>query len=199
VVDGHEPAHESGAGGGRRRPAPPWCSPGSCWTRLNRQLKGTGWHFPVDVSTSANATIGGMTATLRRHAVDQVRHHGPQRARGGGRAGRRLAHRLRPRSPPTWTLGRGGWRRSHGPCARSNANNAEEIALGGSRSCSGKVVAYNLETLASRGRISPKLMVGSGRDARFFTRIKAEAHRIPKHKGGRDLATGPIAFTTPWR
>src|SRR3982751_1598191 len=28
---------------------------------LNRQLKGSGWHFPVDVSTSANATIGGMT------------------------------------------------------------------------------------------------------------------------------------------
>src|SRR5439155_17909506 len=35
--------------------------PGIVLDELNRQLKGTGWYFPVDVSTSANATIGGMT------------------------------------------------------------------------------------------------------------------------------------------
>src|SRR5712672_1301365 len=35
--------------------------PGIVLDELNRRLKGTGWHFPVDVSTSANATIGGMT------------------------------------------------------------------------------------------------------------------------------------------
>ena len=28
---------------------------------LNRRLRPTGWHFPVDVSTSAHATLGGMT------------------------------------------------------------------------------------------------------------------------------------------
>src|SRR4051794_29551250 len=35
--------------------------PGIVLDELNRQLKSTGWSFPVDVSTSANATIGGMT------------------------------------------------------------------------------------------------------------------------------------------
>src|SRR5205823_10051669 len=35
--------------------------PGIVLDELNRQLKSTGWYFPVDVSTSANATIGGMT------------------------------------------------------------------------------------------------------------------------------------------
>src|SRR5260370_20119430 len=35
--------------------------PGIVLDELNKQLKASGWHFPVDVSTSANATIGGMT------------------------------------------------------------------------------------------------------------------------------------------
>src|SRR2546422_11776083 len=35
--------------------------PGIVLDELNRQLKATGWTFPVDVSTSANATLGGMT------------------------------------------------------------------------------------------------------------------------------------------
>src|SRR6266446_2984299 len=35
--------------------------PGIVLDELNRQLKQSGWYFPVDVSTSANATIGGMT------------------------------------------------------------------------------------------------------------------------------------------
>src|SRR5215467_5828426 len=34
--------------------------PGIVLDELNRQLKSTGWYYPVDVSTSANATIGGM-------------------------------------------------------------------------------------------------------------------------------------------
>src|SRR5215471_1699724 len=35
--------------------------PGIVLDELNRALRPTGWHFPVDVSTSAHATIGGMT------------------------------------------------------------------------------------------------------------------------------------------
>src|ERR1700716_290787 len=35
--------------------------PGIVLDELNRHLKDSGWHFPVDVSTSAHATIGGMT------------------------------------------------------------------------------------------------------------------------------------------
>src|SRR5256714_7624817 len=49
--------------------------PGIVLDELNRQLKSTGWSLPVDVSTSANATIGGGGG-----------HHpggGPPRAGGG--------------------------------------------------------------------------------------------------------------------
>src|SRR5215813_5952579 len=35
--------------------------PGIVLDELNRQLRSTGWQFPVDVSTSAHATLGGMT------------------------------------------------------------------------------------------------------------------------------------------
>src|ERR1700682_1664329 len=35
--------------------------PGIVLDRLNKELKPTGWHFPIDVSTSNVATIGGMT------------------------------------------------------------------------------------------------------------------------------------------
>src|SRR5215467_11660107 len=35
--------------------------PGIVLDELNRQLRPTGWCFPVDVSTSAHATLGGMT------------------------------------------------------------------------------------------------------------------------------------------
>ena len=36
--------------------------PGLVLDNLNRQLKADGWWYPVDVSTSSRATIGGMTA-----------------------------------------------------------------------------------------------------------------------------------------
>src|SRR5258708_13862797 len=35
--------------------------PGIVLDHLNNELKSSGWYFPVDVSTSAVATIGGMT------------------------------------------------------------------------------------------------------------------------------------------
>ena len=38
-----------------------WVEPGIVLDKLNRQIKGSGLWFPVDVSTSSRATIGGMT------------------------------------------------------------------------------------------------------------------------------------------
>ncbi len=38
-----------------------WVEPGIVLDELNRQIKGSGLFFPVDVSTSSRATIGGMT------------------------------------------------------------------------------------------------------------------------------------------
>src|SRR5439155_22474403 len=52
--------------------------PGIVLDELNRQLKGSGWYFPVDVSTSANATIGGVTGNNSRGTrpiQDVIRAH----------------------------------------------------------------------------------------------------------------------------
>ncbi|MGI9410519.1 MAG: FAD-binding oxidoreductase, partial [Hyphomicrobiaceae bacterium] len=38
-----------------------WVEPGIVMDDLNRRIKGSGLWFPVDVSTSSRATIGGMT------------------------------------------------------------------------------------------------------------------------------------------
>jgi FAD/FMN-containing dehydrogenase/Fe-S oxidoreductase len=38
-----------------------WVEPGIVLDELNRQIKGSGLWFPVDVSTSSRATLGGMT------------------------------------------------------------------------------------------------------------------------------------------
>ncbi|MBU2090072.1 MAG: FAD-binding oxidoreductase, partial [Alphaproteobacteria bacterium] len=37
-----------------------WVHPGITLDKLNKQLKGTGLFFPVDISTGSRATIGGM-------------------------------------------------------------------------------------------------------------------------------------------
>jgi hypothetical protein len=62
-----------------------WCSRGGP-RRAERDLRSTGLWFPVDVSTSAQATHrrhGGQQ--LVRLALDRLRKHGAQRARDRGR------------------------------------------------------------------------------------------------------------------
>src|SRR3954463_3897427 len=79
--------------------------PGVVMERLNARLRAHKLWFPVDVSTGDRATIGGMTANNScgspplppRHnsqkqlglALDPLRQHGPQRARGRRDPGRR--------------------------------------------------------------------------------------------------------------
>ena len=58
VID-HTQVPEQDSGVDRRGPAP-WSSPAWCSMQLNAQLRKHGLWFPVDVSTSAQATLGGM-------------------------------------------------------------------------------------------------------------------------------------------
>src|SRR3954454_23161880 len=157
--------------------------PGIVLDELNRRLKGTGYYFPVDVSTSANATIGGMTGNnsagtrsikygIMVHNVLEVEAvladgsrlvfgEVPDDLAGAPRRLGELAEAMRALYP----------------------NNAEEIALRIPKLLR-KVGGYNLETLGEPRQNLAKLMVGSEGTLGFFTRIKLKLHRAPKHKLG---------------
>jgi len=157
--------------------------PGIVLDELNRQLKATGWYFPVDVSTSANATIGGMTGNNSagtRSIKYGIMVHNVLEVEAVLADGTRIAFGEVPAdlgsSPPRLA-----------EIARSMralyANNAEEIALRIPKLLR-KVGGYNLETLGEPRQNLAKLMVGSEGTLGFFTRIKLKLHRVPKHKVG---------------
>jgi FAD/FMN-containing dehydrogenase/Fe-S oxidoreductase len=157
--------------------------PGIVLDELNRQLKGTGWHFPVDVSTSANATIGGMTGNNSagtRSIKYGIMVHNVLEVEAVLADGSRIAFGEVPADLD-------GSPRRLAEIARSMralyANNAEEIALRIPKLLR-KVGGYNLETLGQPRQNLAKLMVGSEGTLGFFTRIKLKLHRIPKHKVG---------------
>src|SRR5438477_8247480 len=157
--------------------------PGIVLDELTRQLKSTGWYFPVDVSTSANATIGGMTGNNSagtRSIKYGIMVHNVLEVEAVLADGTRIAFGEVPAdlgsSPPRLA-----------EIARSMralyANNAEEIALRIPKLLR-KVGGYNLETLGEPRQNLAKLMVGSEGTLGFFTRIKLKLHRVPKHKVG---------------
>ncbi len=157
--------------------------PGIVLDELNRRLKGTGWSFPVDVSTSANATIGGMTGNNSagtRSIKYGIMVHNVLEVEAVLADGSRLVFGEVPDDP-----GRSP-RRLADLAETMRAlyrNNAEEIALRVPKLLR-KVGGYNLETLGEPRQNLAKLMVGSEGTLGFFTRIKLKLHRIPKYKVG---------------
>src|SRR5262249_54494036 len=153
--------------------------PGLVLDELNRQLKATGWYYPVDVSTSANATIGGMAGNnsaatrsvkygIMVHNVleiEAVLADGAQLVFGetppdsGRLADLTQAMRALHPSPP------------------------EEIARRGPKLLR-RVGGYTLDTLGEPGPNLAKLLVGSEGTLGFFTRIKLKLSPIPRHRLG---------------
>src|SRR5215813_274358 len=157
--------------------------PGIVLDELNRQLKASGWYFPVDVSTSANATIGGMTGNNSagtRSIKYGIMVHNVLEVEAVLADGSRLAFGEIPDDLA------GSPRRLADLAQAMRAlyrNNAEEIALRVPKLLR-KVGGYNLETLGEPRQNLAKLMVGSEGTLGFFTRIKLKLQRIPKHRVG---------------
>src|SRR5262249_38416552 len=149
--------------------------PGIVLDELNRQLKESGWYFPVDVSTSANATIGGMTgnnsAGTRSIKYGIMVHNVLEVEAVAADGSRFLSGDL----PPA----RGGSPRRLAELAQAMralyANNAEEIALRVPKLLR-RVGGYNIDTLGGPKQNLAKLMVGSEGTLGFFTRIKLKLH-----------------------
>ena len=157
--------------------------PGIVLDELNRQLKSTGWSFPVDVSTSANATIGGMTGNNSagtRSIKYGIMVHNVLEVEAVLADGSRLVFGEVPEdfsSSP---------RRLAELTASMRAlyqSNAEEIALRVPKLLR-KVGGYNIESLGEPRQNLARLMVGSEGTLGFFTRIKLKLSPILKHKVG---------------
>jgi FAD/FMN-containing dehydrogenase/Fe-S oxidoreductase len=149
--------------------------PGLVLDQLNAQLRPRGLFFPVDVSTSAMATIGGMagnnscgTRSLRYgnmvhnvRAIDAVLADGT-RARmdeGGAGAPRELWESL----------------------SAIHRREAEEIAARFPR-IQRRVSGYNLDALGGERPNLARLLVGSEGTLAFFRRIELSLHPLPRHK-----------------
>ncbi len=151
--------------------------PGLVLDRLNATLKPHGLFFPVDVSTSSRATLGGMAGnnscgarsirygTMRRNvrAIDAILMNGERAAFGelsGSAPPDALTERL-------LSLGRG---------------EAEEIAARFPK-LHRRVGGYNIDALTGVTPVNlSHLLVGSEGTLAFSTAIELELQPIPPHK-----------------
>ncbi|HEY6001947.1 MAG TPA: FAD-linked oxidase C-terminal domain-containing protein [Anaeromyxobacter sp.] len=149
--------------------------PGIVLDQLNAKLKPTGLWFPVDVSTSAMATIGGMagnnscgTRSLRYgnmvhnvRAIDAVLADGTSARmdEGGAGAPRELADAL----------------------FAIHRREADEIAARYPK-LGRRVSGYNLDALGGERPNLARLLVGSEGTLALFRRIEVTLHPLPRHK-----------------
>jgi FAD/FMN-containing dehydrogenase/Fe-S oxidoreductase len=155
--------------------------PGIVLDELNRRLKPTGWHFPVDVSTSAHATLGGMTgnnsAGTRSIQYGIMVHNVLEVEAVLADGTRAVFGELAPGAGPARVADLAAAMRA------LYADNAEEIALR-TPQVMRRVGGYNLDALGETRPNLAKLLVGSEGTLGFFTRIKLRLARIPAHRVG---------------
>jgi FAD/FMN-containing dehydrogenase/Fe-S oxidoreductase len=160
-----------------------WVEPGIVLDDLNRKLKASGLWFPVDISTSSRATIGGMAAnnscgsrSLRygimadnvlaiegfladgeRVTFDQV--PGNLETVGGSPHYLSIIQKLRAIA----------------------AGNADEIQKRFPK-LRRRVGGYNLDSIDPAGHNMARLVIGSEGTLAYFTRIKLLLQPLPTHK-----------------
>ncbi|MBT8004641.1 MAG: FAD-binding oxidoreductase, partial [Rhodospirillales bacterium] len=157
--------------------------PGIVLDHLNAALKPHGLFFPVDVSTSSRATIGGMTAnnscgarSIRYgnmvhnvHAIDAILADGAQMKFGeipGNLDGFEGSNRYMDLIHSMRDLG---------------AREAAEIDARIPKLLR-KVGGYNIETISPDGHNMAHLLVGSEGTLGFFKKVELNLAKIPSHK-----------------
>ncbi len=155
--------------------------PGIVLDHLNTRLKPSGWYFPIDVSTSNCATLGGMAGNNSAGArsikygimvhnvleIETVLADGsrylfgevPENDNGTPARLRQLAAAMRA---------------LYAGHARDIAERVPKLMR--------KVGGYNLHLMGGSPLNLAKILVGSEGTLGFFTRIKLQLHRIPKHR-----------------
>ncbi|RKQ73575.1 FAD-binding and (Fe-S)-binding domain-containing protein [Oceanibaculum indicum] len=160
-----------------------WVHPGITLDRLNKQLKGTGLFFPVDISTGSRATIGGMAGnnscgsrSLRYgnmvhnvRAIDAVLADGTQALFG---------------PIPANLDGLEGNPRYLEIVQKMRALGLREADEIKARipDILRKIGGYNIETIRPEGHNMASLLVGSEGTLGWFQRIQLDLQPIPPHK-----------------
>jgi FAD/FMN-containing dehydrogenase/Fe-S oxidoreductase len=160
-----------------------WVEPGIVLDDLNRQLKPSGLWFPVDISTSSRATIGGMAAN---------NSCGSRSLRYGIMADNVLAIEgiLADGERVTFDQVPGNLQKVSGSphylaiiqklraIAASNAGDIRERFAKLRR----RVGGYNLDSIDPAGHNMARLVIGSEGTLAYFTRIKLALQPLPAHK-----------------
>ena len=157
--------------------------PGIVLDELNRQLKPTGWCFPVDVSTSAHATIGGMTGNNSggtRSIKYGIMVHNVLEVEAVLADASRVVFGELPADPAAMPA---RLAELAGAMRALHAANAEEI-VARTPNVMRRVGGYNLDALGDARPNLARLMVGSEGTLGFFTRIKLKLSRIPRYRVG---------------
>jgi FAD/FMN-containing dehydrogenase/Fe-S oxidoreductase len=151
--------------------------PGVVLDTLNAQLRASGLWYPVDVSTSAQATLGGMTGNNscgsrslaygnmvdRVLAIDAWLPDGTRARFGEGEGGSARVAEIAARARALWQRERGEIDARFPKVAR-------------------RVAGYNLDRLAPEGLNLAKLLVGSEGTLAWFEKVHVALAPVPKHK-----------------
>jgi FAD/FMN-containing dehydrogenase/Fe-S oxidoreductase len=153
-------------------------APGVVLDTLNAQLKPLGLWYPIDVSTSAQATLGGMAGNnscgsrslAYGNMVDRVEGIDawlPDGTRGRFGPEAAIAHpRIRELAQRAQAL----WQRERGEILARTPKTARNVA------------GYNLAKLAPEGFNLARLLVGSEGTLAWFERIHLRLAPLPRHK-----------------
>ena len=152
--------------------------PGLVLDDLNARLKRHGLWFPVDVSTAAQATLGGMAGNnscgSRSIAYGYMVHRvaAIEACLADGTRGR-FGPVAEISEPAIRAIARSAaalWERERDEIARRLPKVARHVA------------GYNLDCLAPEGQNLAKLLVGSEGTLAWFERLTLDLAEVPKHK-----------------
>jgi FAD/FMN-containing dehydrogenase/Fe-S oxidoreductase len=160
-----------------------WVEPGVVLDDLNARLKPYGLWYPVDVSTSAQATIGGMTAN-NSCGARSIRYgnmvHNVLAAEVWLTSG--ATAEFGPVSPAGASVdGPPNYQRIVAAVRKTCATEQDEIAERFPKVLR-KVAGYNLDMVSNDAFNMAHLLVGSEGTLGYFSKIKLKLSALPAHK-----------------
>ncbi|PWB59005.1 MAG: FAD-binding oxidoreductase, partial [Betaproteobacteria bacterium] len=152
--------------------------PGVVLDTLNAQLKRHGLWFPVDVSTAAQATLGGMAGNNSCGSRSIAYGYMVHRVMAIDAC---LADGTRGRFGPAAEISHPAVRALSERAAALWEREKDEIEARFPK-VSRRVAGYNLDCLAREGQNLAKLLVGSEGTLAWFERLTLDLAPLPKHK-----------------
>jgi len=170
-----------------------WVEPGIVLDDLNARLKPLGLWYPVDVSTSAQATLGGMAAN-NSCGARSLRYgnmvHNVAAAETWLTSGETLTFGPVSAGPPE---GPARYRELVTKVRELYARERDEIAARVPK-VQRRVAGYNLDLASADAFNMAQMLVGSEGTLGFLSKIKLKLAPLPKHK-----ALGVVHFPTFYR